>query len=549
MALNRSPILKIALALMILALPVASYGADLVGKPSGGGAAIEWQVGVSGHEAVELTVLTPSGDTWSRRFSAGRTPSFRLTDLGGDLADGQYNYRLQVVPRISADLRNQLKAARAAGNEAAARKLIREAGIVAPEQSGTFTILNGYLVTPGDLNERDSANARGITAEASAPIRRDIAAEDQVIPDDLIVQQSLCVGFDCVNNESFGVDTIRLKENNLRIHFEDTSTSAGFASNDWRLVANEQPSGGANMFAIEDSTAGRNIVLVEAGSPANSIYVDSTGRIGFRQSAPALELHITDTDTPAIRLEQTSAGGFTAQTWDIGANEANFFVRDVTGGSLLSFRIRPGAPTSSLDISSDGNVGIGTGSPTRALHVVDTGATDNTVLEISNNAAARIRMTNSANAETWNIGHQSPSGTGFVASDVGDAVTEMLLDVSGNMTIAGTLTQGSSREIKKDFADFDPAAALEGVQKLPILTWVYNNDAEAARHVGPMAEDFHAAFGLGVDNKHIAPSDQAGLALAAIQGLANKVDEKDARIAELEERLAQLEKQLAQNNQ
>ena len=65
------------------------------------------------------------------------------------------------------------------------------------------------------------------------------ARADQVIPDDLIVQGSICAGFDCVNNESFGFDTLILKENNLRIFFNDTSTGAGFAANKWRLVAND----------------------------------------------------------------------------------------------------------------------------------------------------------------------------------------------------------------------------------------------------------------------------------------------------------------------
>jgi hypothetical protein len=69
-------------------------------------------------------------------------------------------------------------------------------------------------------------------------------------------------------------------------------------------------------------------------------------------------------DTPAIRMEQNNSGGFTAQTWDMAGNEANFFVRDVTSGSRLPFRIRPGAPTSSIDISASGNVGVGTASPT-----------------------------------------------------------------------------------------------------------------------------------------------------------------------------------------
>ena len=49
------------------------------------------------------------------------------------------------------------------------------------------------------------------------------APADEVIPDDLIVQGSNCVGFDCVNNENFGFDTVRLKENNTRLKFDDTS--------------------------------------------------------------------------------------------------------------------------------------------------------------------------------------------------------------------------------------------------------------------------------------------------------------------------------------
>src|SRR5687767_2248139 len=73
-----------------------------------------------------------------------------------------------------------------------------------------------------------------------------------------------------------------------------------------------------------------------------------------------------------MRLEQNNSGGFTAQTWDIAGNEANFFVRDTTNGSTLPFRIRPGAPTSSIDIAANGFVGFGTASPTAQLHTTGT---------------------------------------------------------------------------------------------------------------------------------------------------------------------------------
>ena len=71
---------------------------------------------------------------------------------------------------------------------------------------------------------------------ASTALLSGKAAADFVIADDLIVQGSACVGLDCVNNEPFGFDTIKLKENNLRIKFEDTSV-APFPTNDWQLTA------------------------------------------------------------------------------------------------------------------------------------------------------------------------------------------------------------------------------------------------------------------------------------------------------------------------
>src|SRR4051794_15528962 len=78
---------------------------------------------------------------------------------------------------------------------------------------------------------------------------------DSVVPDDQIVQGSLCTGFDCVSGESFGFDTLKLKENNTRLKFEDTSTTAGTATNDWELQANEDGTGGRNLFSLNDLTA------------------------------------------------------------------------------------------------------------------------------------------------------------------------------------------------------------------------------------------------------------------------------------------------------
>lgn len=185
---------------------------------------------------------------------------------------------------------------------------------------------------------------------------------------DVIIQGSLAVGFDAVNNENFGFSTILLKENNLRIEFEDTSTGT-FPSNDWQLVANSTSSGGANYFAIEDITGAKIPFMVAAGAPTNSLYISQYGNIGMQTSTPVLALHIFNGNTPGVRLHQ-EGGGWGTYVWDVAANEANFFVRDVTAGSYLPFRIKPGSPTNSLTISNGGNVGVGTWTPARKLHIM-----------------------------------------------------------------------------------------------------------------------------------------------------------------------------------
>jgi hypothetical protein len=104
---------------------------------------------------------------------------------------------------------------------------------------------------------------------------------DFVIADDLIVQGSTCSGLDCVNGEVFGFDTIRMKENNTRLQFDDTSSTAGFATNNWQIRANSSASGGANFLAFVDqgatgnSETGTLVFQVDAGAPANALRVSS----------------------------------------------------------------------------------------------------------------------------------------------------------------------------------------------------------------------------------------------------------------------------------
>jgi hypothetical protein len=92
----------------------------------------------------------------------------------------------------------------------------------------------------------------------------------------------------------------------------------------------------------------------------------------------------------------------------------------------------------------------------------------------------------------------------------------------------------SDRNAKRDIAPVDPQAVLEGVARLPVATWSYKTDDPSVRHMGPMAQDLYAEFGLGSTDKAYSPVDANGLSFAAIQALFRRVQEQQERLDRLE---------------
>jgi hypothetical protein len=129
---------------------------------------------------------------------------------------------------------------------------------------------------------------------------------------------------------------------------------------------------------------------------------------------------------------------------------------------------------------------------------------------------------------------------------MGPNIVRLDATLSG-VTVNGTFNNNSDRNEKKDFAAVSPTHILEKVTQLPLSEWSYKTDPDT-RHVGPMAQDFHAAFEIGTDDKHIAPIDEGGVALAAIQGLNQKLQDelkrRDLENAELKKSNEALEKRL-----
>jgi len=92
----------------------------------------------------------------------------------------------------------------------------------------------------------------------------------------------------------------------------------------------------------------------------------------------------------------------------------------------------------------------------------------------------------------------------------------------------------------------DAREILDKVTELPLSSWNFKGDNADTRHLGPMAQDFHAAFGLGNTDKGIATTDLDGVALAAIQGLNQRMKDKDREIAALRAELESMKSMIQQ---
>lgn len=321
---------------------------------------------------------------------------------------------------------------------------------------------------------------------------------DQVINDDLIIKNSLCVGMDCSNGENFNYDTIRMKENNTRIRFIDTSSTSSFPSRDWQLTANDSTNGGINQFSIENVDSGAIPFLIVDGAPINSFYMKDSGDIGFNTNAPIVELHVVDGNSPTLRLEQDSSAGFAAQGWDVSGNETNFFVRDANTGQL-PLRIRAGAPAASIYVDIDGDVGFETTSPDGIFDIAHPLSANNHAVLVSSSGDFGINIDNGFNPyglfdvqSTGGVSRLLLKSTGAVGVNTGttgagaitgildvyaaDTTTKRLgLTDSGNLSVMGKIGVNTT-----DFSDVlgvPPTLKLQALSGLHSAFQFENPDA------------------------------------------------------------------------
>jgi len=485
-----------------------------------GSSGITW-VPKMNYQQLVVTVSRPDGTVFSKTIDAGSTPYIGLSEIfGSSYSDGPYTYELRVIPVVEKKVRG------ARIEKAQSHKALT--------QSGTFLVKGGAIVTSVGT-ERE---APGLVS--ATPTGLD-GTKDQVILDDLIVDGSLCVGMDCVNGESFGFDTIRLKENNLRIRFVDTSSTSSFPTRDWQITVNDSANGGANKFSIDDIDGGRTPFTIEAGAPSHSLYVDDGGRLGLGTSTPVVDVHVKSGNTPTLRLEQDGSSGFTPQTWDVAGNEANFFIRDATNGSTLPFRIFPGAASNVLNIAANDNVGIGTTSPDYSLEVERSGA-GATIVANRSDTGATMELSATGNfgvVGTKLVGAEDHpvqvKVNGSLVMTVDNANPYLLMANGGGNYDGTNWNTGSSREIKKNIVNLttdEAMAAFEGLS--PVKFDLKKNKDGEDGHVGFIAED--------VPDLVAVKGRKSVSAMDIVAVLTKVLKEQQKTISDLQTKVAALEK-------
>ncbi|MDY7095248.1 MAG: tail fiber domain-containing protein [Acidobacteriota bacterium] len=177
-----------------------------------------------------------------------------------------------------------------------------------------------------------------------------------------------------------------------------------------------------------------------------------------------------------------------------------------------------------------------------ALEIVTTdtlGVQNFLTVEATGDLNLRSTVTGNTNGTSWEWRQVYRANQFNLELDGGDQLT---LYSNGDANFQGDVTANgvfltSDRSMKEDFQPVNPADILTKIGEMPVTSWSYKRDQGAVRHIGPVAQDFHAAFGVGTDDKHIATTDAHGVAFAAIQALYQQLQETRAELEQLRQQL------------
>jgi len=312
----------------------------------------------------------------------------------------------------------------------------------------------------------------------------------------------------------------------------DPSTTSNHVTDNYGSIGG----GGYNRAGNGNDSITDSTYATVGGGGANSarnIYATVSGGATNTASGIASTVSGGEVNT-ASAIDSTVGGG--------SVNTASGEYSTISGGS---------ANTASGYGSA---VGGGIGNIASAQYSMIPGGYQNTASALYSFAAGFRARSAHVGAFVWadssNFDILSTAANQFTVRAVGGAHFISAINNSGVPTAGVTLAAGggswsslSDQNAKENILPIDPQLILQNVAAMPISTWNYIAQDDDIRHIGPMAQDFQAAFGVGEDNTRITTIDADGVALAAIQGLNQLLEEKEAQIAGLQQEVSDLQAQ------
>lgn len=283
---------------------------------------------------------------------------------------------------------------------------------------------------------------------------------------------------------------------------------------------------------------------VAGGHDNAASETDATVGGGGNNTASAPGATVAGGQSNTASGDDAAIGGGRNNTAVWNATVAGGFSNDASGADSTV-----GGGNSNTASSTGATVCGGTGNTASGIDSAVAGGNDNEATGATSFAAGVHAKAIHGGAFVW--------GDNSTASDVASSTINQFTARSAGgvrfftnsaMTLGAKLDANatawsviSDRNVKHNVVAVDPRQVVEQLAAIPISTWTYIDDEHSTPHMGPMAQDFYAAFGLGADDKSISTLDADGVALAAIQGLHQLISEKDAQIAELNARVERLE--------
>jgi len=297
--------------------------------------------------------------------------------------------------------------------------------------------------------------------------------------------------------------------------------------------------GRLNIASASDATVGGGVGNTASGGSATVAGGDSNIATGGSATVGGGESNTADGvgTTVGGGIENDSGGGGAYTT--VGGGLQNTVVNDRTtvgGGANNSASGYAATVPGGESNNADGDYSFAAGRQASAAQngcfvwgdgsatAVSCDSPDEFVVQ----AGGGLEFHGASDLSDWVKISQNP--TGLITTSTG-----------GHLTRGGVWTNASDGDMKENFSAVDGQAVLASLAEMPISTWNHKTEDASVRHMGPTAQDFYAAFNLGPSDTSIGTLDADGVALAAIQGLYEVVQEQDARIQALEARVAALE--------